>query len=143
MKCVVIGGGTIGSRKAMTLAKAGAHVTVISPVVTDELKDQLREPDMKWIESEFGEEHLEGAFLVVAATPDKGLNTTVARLARERKALVCDASSAEGSQVIFGALLDADESVVAVFTDGRDPAKARRERDEIAALLSSDRNDGK
>jgi siroheme synthase-like protein len=143
MKCVVVGGGTVGSRKALTLTRAGARVTVVAPELTDDVKSRLHELGITWINKGFSEEHLESAFLVVAATPDKILNATVARLGREHNALVCDASSAGTSQVIFGALLHVDNATIAVFTDGRDPARARSTRDEIAGLLSLDGNHGK
>ena len=53
-------------------------------------------------------------------------------------ALSCDASSSEATELIFGALLEDEGLVVAVFTDGRDPARARRWRDRIAAFLAED-----
>ena len=142
-KCVVVGGGTIGSRKVLTLERAGAIVTVVSPTVTEELAEQARERRIVWIRDEFREEHLEGAFLIVAATNDEALNASVTHLGSQRNALVCDASSAERSQVIFGALLEFDETTIAVFTDGRDPARARRTRDEIADLIAAGRNHSK
>ena len=142
-KCVVVGGGTIGSRKVLTLERAGATVTVVSPTVTEELAEQAQEQRIVWVEDQFREEHLEGAFLIVAATNDEALNTTVTDLGSQRRALVCDASSAERSQVIFGALLEVDETTIAVFTDGRDPAKARRTRDEIADLVAPSCNHSK
>ncbi|MHC4178909.1 MAG: precorrin-2 dehydrogenase/sirohydrochlorin ferrochelatase family protein, partial [Planctomycetota bacterium] len=90
-------------------------------------------------EDSFREEHLGGALLVVAATDDDALNAAVVRLAAQRGALVCDASSAERSQVIFGALLQGDDVTVAVFSGGRDPAQARRTRDQIASLVTGSR----
>ncbi len=86
----------------------------------------------------FREEHLGGAFLVIAATDDEAQNAAIVRGAGKRGALVCDASSAERSQVIFGALLEGDDVTVAVFTDGRDPALARKTRDRIALLLAEE-----
>jgi len=142
-KCVVVGGGTIGCRKVLTLEKAGAAVTVVSPAVTEELAEAVKERSIVWIRDQFCEAQLEGAFLVVAATNDKALNASVTRLGIQRDVLVCDASSAERSQVIFGALLEADEATIAVFTDGRDPATARRTRDEIADHLARGRNHSK
>jgi len=142
-KCVVVGGGTVGSRKVLTLSRAGAIVTVVSPTVTEDLAEQAQQRHVVWIRDQFREEHLEGAFLIVAATNDKALNTTVTHLGIQRRALVCDASSAERSQVIFGALLEVDETTIAVFTDGRDPARARRKRDEIADLVAPGRNHNK
>jgi siroheme synthase-like protein len=136
-KCLVVGGGGIGTRKAMTLARAGAIVTVVSPTVTAELAAPIEAGRVRWAAEPFREAHLGADFLlVVAATDDEALNAAVCRAAAERGALVCDASSAERSQVIFGALLERDEATVAVFTDGRDPARARRTRDRIEQLLA-------
>jgi siroheme synthase (precorrin-2 oxidase/ferrochelatase) len=74
-------------------------------------------------------------FLVVAATDDDARNAAVVEAAARNGALVCDASSAERSQVIFGALLEDEDVTIAVFTGGRDPAQARRTRDQIADLM--------
>ena len=134
--CLIIGGGSVGTRKALALARAGASVTVVSPTVSCELAERIEADGLKWIRDSFREEHLGDAFLVVAATDDEGLNKTVARCAAQRGALACNVSSAEHSQVIFGALLDADDVTIAVFSDGRDPARAARRRDEIANLLA-------
>ncbi|HUT11469.1 MAG TPA: bifunctional precorrin-2 dehydrogenase/sirohydrochlorin ferrochelatase [Thermoguttaceae bacterium] len=138
--CVVVGGGSVGTRKADTLARAGADVTVVSPAVTEELAARIEAGRICWVSDCFREEHLSGAFLVVAATDDEALNATVARLAGRRGALVCDASSADRSAVIFGALLQRDEVTIAVFTGGRDPAQARSTRDKIGKLLADGRN---
>jgi siroheme synthase-like protein len=137
--CLVVGGGSVGTRKALTLRRAGAAVTVISPTVTGELAEQIETGRIRWEEDSFREEHLGGALLVVAATDDDALNAAVVRLAAQRGALVCDASSAERSQVIFGALLQGDDVTVAVFSGGRDPAQARRTRDQIASLVTGSR----
>jgi siroheme synthase-like protein len=134
--CIVVGGGDVGTRKVMTLAHAGAHVTVVSPTVTAELAAEIEAGRIRWVKDEFRGEHLVGAFLVVAATDDEATNTTVGRAAVERGALVCDASSAERSQLIFGALLEDEDATIAVFTGGRDPAHARRIRDRIARLIA-------
>ena len=134
--CLVVGGGDVGTRKALTLARAGANVTVVSPAVTPELAEQIEAGRAKWVHEPYREEHLGGAFLVVAATDDGALNAAVVRLASEHGALVCDASSGERSQVIFGALLEAEDATIAVFTGGRDPARARRTRDQIAGFFA-------
>jgi len=137
--CVVVGGGSVGTRKAITLTSAGADVTVVSPAVTDELAELISAGRVRWVQDSFREEHLEGAFLAVAATDDDDRNAAVVRSAFQNGALACDASSAERSQLIFGALLEGDDVTVAVFTGGRDPAQARRARDQIADLIDQDR----
>jgi len=138
-RCLVVGGGGVGTRKVLTLVRAGADVTVISPSVGGELTEQINAGRIRWVKESFREEHLGGAFfVVVAATNDEALNATIVRAAAQCGALVCDASSAERSQVIFGAMLQDHGVTVAVFTDGRDPAQARRTRDQIANLLAQE-----
>lgn len=138
-KCVVVGGGMIGTRKAITLARAGAVVTVVSPAVTDELAEQVNAGRVRWVQDRFREEHVGGAFLAVAATDDDDGNAAIVQAALANGALACDASSAERSQVIFGALLEDNGVTIAVFTGGRDPAQARRARDHVAELLDRER----
>jgi siroheme synthase-like protein len=133
--CVVVGGGAVGTRKALTLERAGALVTVVSPTLTAELTERAKAGGIRWIQAPFQDEHLAGVFLVVAATNDEAQNAAVGRAAFQRGVLVCNASSAERSDVIFGALLEHEGLTVAVFTGGRDPARAGRGRDQIAKLL--------
>jgi siroheme synthase-like protein len=134
-RCVIVGGGDVGTRKARTLQRAGAAVTVVSPKLTAPLAGEAEAGRVRWVAEAFRAEHLGEDFLVVAATNDQAVNAAVVREAARRGALVCDASSAERSQVIFAACLEAQGVTVAVFTDGRDPALAARTRDRIAALL--------
>ena len=132
-QCLVVGGGSVGTRKALTLARGGALVTVVSPQVTDELAAHIGPGRITWIEARFSAEHVcQDHRLVVMATDDAGLNAAGARTAAEQGVLACNASSMEDSRVIFGALLERDGVTVAVFTDGRDPARAARVRDSIA-----------
>ena len=130
--CVVVGGGRIGTRKAETLLEAGARVTVIAPRISDRLAELHAAGQLEWLPEPFHEELLGRAALVVAATDDPAINEDAVRAASERGALVCDASSAERSQIIFGALHQTDDLTLAVFTNGRDPGLARRARDRIA-----------
>jgi siroheme synthase-like protein len=134
--CRIVGGGSIGARKALTLIRTGAEVTVIAPVISEELGRQVETGHVHWVPRAYVADDLEGAFLVVAATDDEAVNASVVRRAGEGDALVCDASSAERSQVIFGALLEGEEVTIAFFTHGRDPRLARKARDEVASLLA-------
>ena len=136
--CTVVGGGAVGGRKARTLARAGARVTVVAPEIADETRSLVDEGRAVWLQETFHDHHLEGAFLVVAATDDKALNERIGRAARARELLVCVASSAGLSNVAFPALHELDGFTVAVSTHGRDPAGAVRLRDRIAELLRNE-----
>lgn len=136
-RCVVVGGGTVGTRKVRTLLDVGARVTVISPAVTDAIDAEVRAGRVDWRKGPFEPTDLDGARLVVVATDAPDVNGRLANLARERDVLLCDATSGERSDVIFGALHEDDGLTVATFTDGRDPRRARSARDRIAEWLAA------
>jgi len=128
----------VGTRKALTLARAGANVTVVAPKITDELAREVEAGLVAWRKEHFKAEHLTGACLVVMATDDEVMNAAGTLLAGQERSLACDASSASHSQVIFGALLEREGVTIATFTDGQDPARAREMRDRLARLLAAD-----
>ena len=135
-RCVVVGGGKIGTRKVENLLRAGAAVSLVSPEASRRIRDLADSGRISWAREPFREEHLRGAFLAVAATDDEALNARLATAAREYGVLSCDASSAERSEVIFGALHHEGGITLAVFSDGEDPARSQAVRDRIAALVS-------
>jgi uroporphyrin-III C-methyltransferase/precorrin-2 dehydrogenase/sirohydrochlorin ferrochelatase len=135
--CVVVGGGAIGTRKVHTLVGAGAAVRVVAPEVSAELAALVEAGAVRWVRGPFRPEQLDGAFLAVAATDDDAVNLAVVEAAGRRGVLVCDASSADRSRVSFGALLERDTHTIAVFSDGRDPGRARAIRDHIAKTIVS------
>jgi siroheme synthase-like protein len=137
LRCVVVGGGAVGTRKALKLAESGARVTVVSPEVTEALARSAAEGEVSWVPEPFDEEHLRDVFLVVTATDDEAANARVAEAAFRRGVLLCDSTSARRTRVIFGATLALDDATVAVFTDGRDPTHSRRLRDRIARFLGA------
>lgn len=141
-RCVVIGGGTVGTRKVLTLLRAGATVKVVSPDITAELAAEIDAGRVTWVRTGYEDGQLKDAVLAVCATNDAALNAAIAEAAGRFGALVCDASTAGHSQVIFGALCRSDDATIAVFTDGTSPARARETRDRIAALLDKDRKSG-
>ncbi len=132
--CIVVGGGQIGTRKATNLLRAGADVTVVSPEATEDLVQLAEEKRLVWLKEAYKGVVLDGAFLAVAATDDEATNTRLVQDARAQGVLVCDASDASRSDVIFGALHHGELVTVAIFTDGQDPSLARKTRDRIAAL---------
>jgi siroheme synthase-like protein len=137
-RCVVVGGGVIGTRKVTNLLQAGARVTLVSPEVDGELAKLTASGAVDWRAEEYMEAHLHGAFLAVVATNDEEVNARMVEDAERLRMLVCDASSATRSQVIFGALHHGDGVTVAVFTDGEDPSRARATRDRIGRFLSKE-----
>jgi uroporphyrin-III C-methyltransferase/precorrin-2 dehydrogenase/sirohydrochlorin ferrochelatase len=135
LRCLVVGGGRIGSRKASTLAAAGADVTVIAPVISKELQELVAAGRVRWQRAEYASAILDGFALVVAATDDRPLNLRIASDAEGRGILSCNVSAASRSRVIFPAVYTDEEITVAVHSHGRRCRLSQQVRDEIAQWL--------
>jgi precorrin-2 dehydrogenase / sirohydrochlorin ferrochelatase len=136
LRCLVVGGGRVGTRKALRLAHAGGKVSVLSPDVSPDIAQAAEQGRMDWRQAEYDATHLDGFALIVAATSDAELNGRIGREAQARGALCCNASDAASSQVIFPAVGSSGQVTVAVHTDGRDCRLAQRVRDRIQDHLN-------
>lgn len=129
-KCLIIGGGEVGARKAETLSACGADVTVLSPVFSERSR-HLESRGVRLSEKRYSREDLDGAFLVFAATDDPGLNRTIRRDANEQNILCNIADWPEGSSFTLPARVSRGDLVLTVSTAGKSPAVAKRIRREL------------
>ncbi len=129
--CLVVGGGEVGTRKAMTLAAAGAWITAISLSFTGKLRDL---PGVRYLERPFEDKDLEGMFLVYAATSDPQVNQIIIRQARDR-GILCNAGDApEQGTFILPATVSRGDLILAVSTCGASPALSRQIRRDLDAV---------
>ena len=135
-RCLVVGGGNVGTRKVVTLLAGGASVTVLAPQISQSLQQAVDAGHLEWLRSEYAADSVEGCLLVVAATGDPALNDRIAADAETRGILSCNASAADRSQVIFPALLSAEDITVAVHSHGRCCRASQEVRNAIAAWLA-------
>ena len=132
---LLVGGGSIATRKARLLQRAGARLTVVAPDITQELESLLEKNGGRWRETEYRESHLQGNQLVVAATPDKRVNERVYLHACARAIQVNVVDAPQLCTFIFPSIVDRDPLVVAITSSGRSPVLARILRRKIEALL--------
>jgi siroheme synthase-like protein len=93
---------------------------------------------VEWVRARYERAHLEGAWLVVAATPDREVNRGV-KADAETLGLFCNvADDQELCSLILPAVHRADPIAVAVSTGGASPALAQRLRADIAAVVTPD-----
>ncbi|MGA2123670.1 MAG: bifunctional precorrin-2 dehydrogenase/sirohydrochlorin ferrochelatase [Acidimicrobiales bacterium] len=128
---LVIGAGEVGARKTRQLLEAGAVVTVISDVVSPKLPSAVAKVERR----RYRRGDLRGYRLVVSATGDANINTTIADEARHEGVWLNVVDDPERSTFFFTALHRDGDVTVSVSTNGASPALAQYVRDLVAAAL--------
>jgi precorrin-2 dehydrogenase/sirohydrochlorin ferrochelatase len=131
VSAVVIGGGSVGTRKALALADAGASVQVISPIVSPELEEAERLRRVAIVREAYHARHIDRATLVVAATDSREVNAQIAVDANSRGKLVNITDYPDEGNFHTMALHRSGDVTIAVSSGGV-PGAAARIRDAIA-----------
>src|SRR6202161_3167566 len=77
-RVVVVGGGSVASRRIPALLDAGAEVHLVSPEVTVSLEDLAGAGRIRWTQRGYAPGDCAGAWLVGACTSDPDVNSAVA-----------------------------------------------------------------
>jgi siroheme synthase-like protein len=130
---VVVGGGSVGTRKAFALHDAGARVRVIASDLSAELTDRAAKSDRITLEqrSYRGADDIGGAEIVIAATDSAEVNAIVAKDARDLHRLVNVVTEAEQGNFVSMAVHRSGPLAIGV-TATNVPSAAARIRDAIA-----------
>ncbi|MGC8566686.1 MAG: precorrin-2 dehydrogenase/sirohydrochlorin ferrochelatase family protein [Caldisphaera sp.] len=143
LKVLVIGGGSIGTRRAITFFEKGAMVTVLADRFTDELKnrqnDRLRlfETTIKNINDI--EDLIKRNDLIVIATNNEELNKTAYEISIKYNKLVNNAANAKQGNVVLPFRSNIwGEIEVSVTSLGASGIAARRALEKIVAILNND-----
>ena len=134
--CLIIGGGAVAARKAAALARAGARITIISPVVSSNLQGLIESKQFAHVERDYQHGDIDGQYrLVIAATNNAGVNREVAKQAHSLFILVNVIDAPELCSVILPSIIDRDPVIVAVSSGARSPVLARLLRARLETLV--------
>ena len=134
-RCVVVGGGPVGARRATGLADAGAAVIIVSPTVCPDVELVVGYGAAQHIAAEFAPAHLSGAFLVIAATDSPVVNAFIARTAADL-CVLCNLAApgddnGSGDFATLAAMRRGD-LMFAVTTGGAGPALSAKLRRDLS-----------
>ena len=135
--CLVVGGGSIAERRVLSLLDCQARVTVVSPTLTDALRERVA-GDLQFLERAYLSSDLDGRFLAIAATNDPSLNATIVAEARARQILTGAVDRASAADFSAGSVIRRDDLTVAISTGRRSPAFNRWLREDIEEFLTSE-----
>lgn len=130
-KCLVVGGGDVGTRKVMTLLECGATVVVVSPAVTAKIEELSNNALIKLEKRGFKPTDLHQMFLVVGATDNPELNRQI-HTGAERLGMLCNiADRPEVCNFILPAIVNRGDLIIAISTSGKSPAFAKKIRKDL------------
>ena len=128
-RAVVIGGGTVGLRRAKVLRDFGADVTVISPRLAEE------EAGVRHIQRSYCPGDLEGAYLALAAADDPAVNAAAGEEARSLGVLFNRSDCPAECDFFFPAICEGGGMTAGLVGDGNDHKKTAWTAREIRAVL--------
>jgi len=127
-QAVVIGGGKVAERKILSLLKAKADITVISPDITARIAREKQKGTIKHMNRRYRNGDITSAFLVIAATDSPRLNKQVSDKA---SCLVNAVDMPFLCNFIVPSVMQRGLLTIAISTSGVSPALSRSIRKEI------------
>ena len=130
-RCLIVGAGAVGARRAQLLADAGANVVIVSP----EVHASARLIGAEIHERAFEPTDLDGVLLAIAATNLPEVNQAVSDAAQQRGVLINRSDQADAGNLTFMTSHRQGPLTLAVHTGGASASAATRIRASLAQSL--------
>ena len=134
-KCLVVGAGGVAERKVRYLLKAKAAISILSPGLNPGLKRLKDKKAVSWIPSGYKEAFLKDAFLVIAATSDKKINSQISQNALKSGILINVVDDPGISNFIVPSNITKGGLTISISTAGAAPGLSKRIRKDLTKLL--------
>jgi len=134
-RVLVVGGGTVATRRVPALLDAGARVVLVSPSLTPALRSLADTGRLTWVPRRFEPSDVDGAWLVHAALDDRVAAAAVSAAAAERRVFCVRADDRHAATAWTPAVTRHGPVTVAVLGGG-DPRRAMAVRDQVRAMLA-------
>jgi precorrin-2 dehydrogenase len=128
---IIIGGGEVCARKAETMMRYGARVTIVSPELTAEIEGWARDGQLTIRRKRYETSDIEDAHIVIASTDDTSVNEQVAADSRARRIPVNVVDVTPLCEFIVPAIIEKDGIQIAISTGGKSPALARTLKEDL------------
>lgn len=118
-------------RKVKSLLQANALIRVISPSVLEEMRILIDEEKIEWLQREYVEGDLKGAFLLFAATNDREVQLFIKNEAEKSAVIFNSADDPGGSDFHVPAHFRRGKMLITISTGGGSPALAKKIREQL------------
>ena len=124
-RVIVIGAGKVAERKLLMLLETGAKLYVVSPKATPYIKRLAKKCKVKWVRRSVVRSDVRCASLIISATDSEDVNRYVREWGKEFQIPVNVVDNSKISDFISPALLRFKNALIAIYTDGKEPALSR------------------
>ena len=132
-RCLLVGGGKVAERKTAGLKEAGASIVLVSPTATPTLQALAEQGEIEWLRERYGTRHLDGVFLVMACTDNRGVNAAVTRDAQAKNLPVLCADAPGAGSFVSPTTIRRGDLLLTVSTGGSSPTLASVLRERLEA----------
>ncbi|MFI7489425.1 uroporphyrinogen-III C-methyltransferase [Micromonospora echinaurantiaca] len=135
-RVVVVGGGTVATRRVPALLDAGADVLLVAPELTPALRAHADAGRLHWAPRRFAPDDLHGAWLVQVAVDDPIAAASVSAAAAERR-IFCVRADDRAAATAWTPAVTRHGPVTVAVLGGGDPRRAMSVRDAVRDLLTA------
>ncbi len=130
-RCLVVGAGKVAVGKIAGLLATGARVSVVAIQAEPAVREWAASGEIELELRPFQADDLDRTLVAVVATPSPDLNETVFREAKRRGVLCNVVDVPELCDFYYPAVVHRGDLQIAVSTNGKSPALARRLREQL------------
>lgn len=135
-QCLVAGEGPMAVQKIELLLSAGASVHLsVQNQLCDTLKELSEKGRIKIIKDKIGEFEVKDYKLIIAASEDLALNTSIVDIANQNNIPVNVVDQPELCSFLFPSIVDRSPLIIAVSSCGKSTTLSRFIRNKVAAFL--------
>lgn len=128
----ILGTGEVATRRANRFLDHGANVKLAG----NTLSSQLEEKGAKLCSTDYVEELVEWADLVIVASGDKELSSYVSKISKDK--LINRADYPLHGNVIVPTSFNIGDVEISIFTNGKSPLMARQLRKKIQSIITDE-----
>jgi len=133
-RVLVVGGGTVATRRVPALLEAGADVVLVAPELTPALRALADDGRIRWENRTFDQSDVDGSWLVQVAVNDPVVAAQVSAVA-ERARVFCVRADDRHAASAWTPAVTRHGPVTVAVTAGGDPRRAMAVRDAVRELL--------
>ena len=137
-RVLLVGGGNVALEKIGKLVDAGAAITVVAPELIPAVRAHIDDGAAEWRPRRYERGDVDDFEVVMVATDDGAVNSTVAAEARAQGIWVNAADDASNCDFILPSLAKRGTIAIAASTGGSSPALARWLRERLEEFLSDE-----